>query len=49
MKMMPQQLLKNLGTQKLFYQAFNPPSWVFAPVWTTIIYLMSVAIMESLD
>ena len=26
--------------------AFNPPSWVFAPVWTTLYLLMSIAIWK---
>jgi len=35
----------SVGTwyQDLAKPAFNPPDWVFAPVWTTLFVLMSVA------
>jgi benzodiazapine receptor len=35
----------SVGTwyQDLAKPAFNPPDWIFAPVWTTLFLLMSVA------
>ena len=31
---------------EIILPSFNPPSWVFAPVWTTLYIMMSVAIWK---
>lgn len=31
---------------EIIQPSFNPPSWVFAPVWTTLYIMMSIAIWK---
>ena len=31
---------------EIILPSFNPPSWVFAPVWTTLYIIMSIAIWK---
>ena len=31
---------------EIILPSFNPPSWVFAPVWTTLYLMMSIAIWK---
>ena len=31
---------------EIILPSFNPPSWVFAPIWTTLYLMMSIAIWK---
>ena len=37
---------KETWYSQIILPSFNPPSWVFAPVWTTLYIMMSVAIWK---
>ena len=37
---------KEPWNSEIVLPTFNPPSWVFAPVWTTLYLLMSIAIWK---
>ena len=38
--------LKEPWYSQIVLPSFNPPSWVFAPVWSTLYFLMSFAIWK---
>ena len=38
--------LKEPWYSELILPSYNPPSWVFAPVWSTLYFLMSLAIWK---
>ena len=37
---------KETWYSEIILPSFNPPSWVFAPVWTTLYIMMSIAIWK---
>ncbi len=39
-------IFKEPWYSQIVLPSFNPPSWVFAPVWSTLYFLMSIAIWK---
>ena len=39
-------LFKEPWYSEIILPTYNPPSWVFAPIWTTLYFMMSIAIWK---